>query len=194
MANFIQDDLAKVGIRMTPTPVDFNTLITNLQSDFQYDAILLGIQSGVPPDPTMMQNLWRSSGSLHFWFMKQVKPATPEEARIDTLMDEIIATHDLAQRKKAYKEIETLANEQALGHLAAKSHSKDSCQQSVWKSAAERAAPPDSLERRTDLREMTRQALCIFVLAVALLSAQGCRRRAAEVTEYQDRIPFRKNR
>jgi peptide/nickel transport system substrate-binding protein len=112
MANFIKDDLAKVGIKMTPTPVDFNTLITNLQSDFQYEAALLGIQSGVPPDPSMMQNLWRSSGSLHFWFMKQVKPATPEEARIDKLMDAIIATHDIAERKKAYKEIETIANEQ----------------------------------------------------------------------------------
>ena len=38
MANFIKDDLAKVGIRCTPAPVDFNTLITNLRQDFQYEA------------------------------------------------------------------------------------------------------------------------------------------------------------
>ena len=30
MANFIRDDLAKVGVRMTLTPIDFNTLITNI--------------------------------------------------------------------------------------------------------------------------------------------------------------------
>ena len=35
---------------VTLAPVDFNTLITNLRDDFQYDAILLGLQSGVPPD------------------------------------------------------------------------------------------------------------------------------------------------
>ncbi len=62
MANFIRDDLAKVGIKVTLVPVDFNTLITNLRDDFQYDAILLGLQSGVPPDPAMGQNVWRSSG------------------------------------------------------------------------------------------------------------------------------------
>ncbi len=42
-ANFIKDDLAKVGIRVTLTPVDFNSLITNLRNDLQYEAILLGI-------------------------------------------------------------------------------------------------------------------------------------------------------
>ena len=111
MMNFIKEDLAKVGINVVTGPVDFNTLITNLRSDFQYDAILLGLQSGVPPDPTMMQNAWRSSGLTHMWFLAQAKPDTPEEARIDQLMDAIRATHDLHARKKAYKEVETIANE-----------------------------------------------------------------------------------
>jgi peptide/nickel transport system substrate-binding protein len=113
MANFIKDDLAKVGINAIPTPIDFNALITNIRADFQYEAILLGVQSGIPPDPSMMQNLWRSSGSMHFWFLYQVKPHTPEELRIDQLLDVILGSHDLAARQKAYKEIETIANEQA---------------------------------------------------------------------------------
>ena len=36
MANFVRDDLAKVGIRVTLSVVDFNTLITNVSSDYQY--------------------------------------------------------------------------------------------------------------------------------------------------------------
>ena len=48
MANFIRDDLAKVGIKVTLVPVDFNTLVSNLRDDRQYDTILLGLQSGVP--------------------------------------------------------------------------------------------------------------------------------------------------
>ena len=95
MANFIRDDLAKVGIKVTLVPVDFNTLITNLREDFQYEAILLGLQSGVPPDPGMGQNVWRSSGRTHYWNMAQPKPETPEEARIDALMDVLVGTPDL---------------------------------------------------------------------------------------------------
>lgn len=113
MMNFIKADLAKVGINVITAPIDFNTLITNLRSDFQYDAILLGLQSGAPPDPTMMQNLWRSTGLTHFWFLTQPKPDTPQEARIDQLMDIIVGTPDLGERKKAYKEVETIANEMA---------------------------------------------------------------------------------
>jgi peptide/nickel transport system substrate-binding protein len=113
MMNFIKADLAKVGINVITAPVDFNTLITNLRSDFQYEAMLLGLQSGVPPDPTMMQNVWRSTGLTHSWFLTQVKPDTPEEARIDHLMDLILATHDIGARRKAYNEVETIANEMA---------------------------------------------------------------------------------
>ena len=113
MTNFVKEDLAKIGIQAIPGPVDFNTLITNLRADFQYEAILLGVQSGVPPDPSMMSNLWRSSGQLHQWFLTQRKPDTPEEARIDKLMDVIVGAQDLAERQKAYKEIETIANEQS---------------------------------------------------------------------------------
>ena len=45
MANFVKDDLAKVGIKMTLVPVDFNTLIVNLRNDFDYDAMLLGCRA-----------------------------------------------------------------------------------------------------------------------------------------------------
>jgi peptide/nickel transport system substrate-binding protein len=118
MTNFIKQDLAKVGINVIPAPIDFNTLITNLRADFQYEAMLLGIQSGVPPDPSMMQNTWRSSGLMHVWFIAQNKPDTPQEARIDQLMDHIMSTQDLEERRQAYKEIETIAGEQAwITHL-----------------------------------------------------------------------------
>lgn len=113
MANFVKDDLAKVGVRMTLTPVDFNTLITNLRNDFQYDSILLGLQSGVPPDPGNGQNVYRSSGITHHFFPSQLKPHTPEEARIDHLMDLLVASQDLSERKKHWEEIQNIWNEQS---------------------------------------------------------------------------------
>jgi peptide/nickel transport system substrate-binding protein len=113
MANFIRDDLAKVGIRVTLAPVDFNTLVVNLRDDFQYEAALLGLQTGVPPDPGMGQNVWRSSGRTHYWNPQQPKPETPQEARIDQLMDVIVGTPDLPTRQTAWKEVENTINEQA---------------------------------------------------------------------------------
>ena len=97
---------------MALAPVEFNTLITNLRAAFQYDAILMGRQSGSPPDPGMMQNVYRSSGITHFWNMAQPKPETPGEAPIDALMDEIVSVQNPVARKSAYKEVETIINEQ----------------------------------------------------------------------------------
>jgi peptide/nickel transport system substrate-binding protein len=113
MANFVREDLAKIGIRMTLVPVEFNTLITNLRSDFQYDSILLGLQSGVPPDPGNGQNVYRSSGATHNFFPGQLKPGTPEEARVDQLVDLLVSTQDLNERKKHWHEIENIWNEQS---------------------------------------------------------------------------------
>lgn len=113
MANFIRDDLAKVGIRVVLTPVDFNTLVVNIRDDYQYEAALLGLQTGVPPDPGMGQNVWRSSGRTHYWNPQQPKPETPQEARIDQLMDVIIGNPDLPARQAAWREVETIINEQA---------------------------------------------------------------------------------
>ncbi len=113
MANFIRDDLAKVGIRVVLTPVDFNTLVVNIRDDYQYEAALLGLQTGVPPDPGMGQNVWRSSGRTHYWNPQQPRPETPQEARIDRLMDVIVGNPDLPARQAAWKEVETIINEQA---------------------------------------------------------------------------------
>jgi peptide/nickel transport system substrate-binding protein len=112
MANFVRDDLARVGIRATLAPIEFNTLMTHLRDDFQYDCILLGIQTGVPPDPGMSQNTWRSSGRGHFWHILQNSPETPEEARIDSLMDGILSTTDPAERRRIWTEIQNIVNEQ----------------------------------------------------------------------------------
>ena len=111
-ANFIKDDLAKIGIQVDATPLEFNTLITNLRVDFQYESILLGLQSAVPPDPGMGQNVWRSSGLTHYWNIKQPKPETAAEARLDQLMDQNVLTMDLAERKRVWKEMQNLVNEE----------------------------------------------------------------------------------
>ena len=112
MINFVKDDLAKVGIRVTTGGADFSTLISNLREDFKYEAILLGGQTGVPPDPGMGQNVWKSSGPTHWWNMRQKRPETAAEARIDSLMDACVETIDMGRRKEAWEGIQRIVNDE----------------------------------------------------------------------------------
>jgi peptide/nickel transport system substrate-binding protein len=113
MANFIRDDLARIGVRMLLTPIDFNTLVSNIIDNFQYEAIILGFQSSVPPTPFGGQNVYRSSGESHFWFIRQQKPATSEEARINRALDEMLTTQDHQVQKAKWDEIANTMNDQA---------------------------------------------------------------------------------
>ena len=111
-ANFVKDDLAKIGIQVDPIPIEFNSLIVNLREDFQYESILLGLGSATPPDPGMGQNVFRSSGLTHYWNIKQPKPETAVEARIDALIEQNVTTMDMAVRKRTWLEIQNLINEE----------------------------------------------------------------------------------
>jgi ABC-type transport system substrate-binding protein len=75
--------------------------------------MMLGFQSSVPPTPFGGQNVWRSSGESHNWFVRQQKPATALEARIDRALDEMIMTQDHHQQLERWKEIQNIVNDQA---------------------------------------------------------------------------------
>ena len=110
-ATLIADDLSKIGIRCTPTPLEFNAVTTRLGKTYDYEAALLGLSGGVPPDPVMSRNVFKSSGRTHFWNPEQKTPATPWEARVDSLMDAQIATNDEAARKAAFDEVQKIVGE-----------------------------------------------------------------------------------
>ena len=80
--------------------------------EFDDDAILLGLQSATPPDPGMGQNVWKSSGLTHYWNIKQPKPETETEAKIDQLMEQNVTTIDMAERHRTWTEMQNLLNEQ----------------------------------------------------------------------------------
>lgn len=114
IATLLQDDLAKVGIRLIPTGMDFNTLVTKVRNEFDYDACLLGLSSAVPADPGMGANFWKSTGLTHYWDIGQPegRPDTPAEARIDALFQQHVSTPDLAARKALYREMAQTLNDE----------------------------------------------------------------------------------
>ncbi len=113
MTNFVRDDLARIGIQATAVPVDFKTLLAGVRESFDYDAVLLGLQTGVPPDPAMGQNVWRSSGATHFWAMRQPHPATAAEAEMDRLLTQNITATDSTARHRTWHDIQQITNDQA---------------------------------------------------------------------------------
>jgi len=111
-SDLIRDDLAKVGIRVTLSQVDIKTLVTNFRSDFDYEALLLGLGSAVPSDPAMAGNFYRSSGATHYWNVRQRNPATEAEREIDSLFEIHADTLDAAVRHATWTRIQNLLNQQ----------------------------------------------------------------------------------
>lgn len=111
LMQFVREDLARIGVRCIPVTMEFLTLMDHVRTGRGYDAALLGLGSGVPPDPLMSQNVWRSSGNSHFWNLAP-DPPTRAEARVDSLLDRMAAILDLAERRRLWSAIEAIVIEE----------------------------------------------------------------------------------
>jgi peptide/nickel transport system substrate-binding protein len=107
-AALIQDDLAKIGVRVTIVALDFPSLLERVTRTFDYDACLLGFSS-VDLDPSGQMNLWLSSANAHAWNPEQKAPATEWEAEIDRLMERQAAEPVPAKRKAAFDRVQEIA-------------------------------------------------------------------------------------
>ena len=111
-AAFVARNLQAIGIKATSTPIDFNTLVEIMESTFNYDAMVLGWRSGVPPGPPNVKNIILSSAQNHTHFPNQKTPSTDWEARLDELVKKIDETLDLAERKRLFAEVQGIWSEQ----------------------------------------------------------------------------------
>lgn len=111
MATVIQEDLAKLGIRMQPTPIEFQALTQRWSQSYDYDAVLLGL-SVTDPDPSSYTTLLQSASGNHQWYPKQPRPATEWEARIDQLDTQQAHETDPVRRKAIFRDIQLIIAEQ----------------------------------------------------------------------------------
>ena len=111
IALMIQEDLKRLGFKVTYQPIEFNALIDKADNSFDYDCILLNL-GGSGADPSNSLNNMKSSGFDHVWFPRQKTPSTDWEARMDYLMDANLKTLDFAERKKSYDEVQAILSEQ----------------------------------------------------------------------------------
>lgn len=111
MAALVQQDLAKLGIRVNVVPLDFPSLVERISRSSDYEACLLGF-ANVDFDPNAQMNVFLSSASNHPWNPRQPKPATAWEAEIDGLMTAQAALADVRQRKAKFDRVQRILWEQ----------------------------------------------------------------------------------
>ncbi|HWP44715.1 MAG TPA: ABC transporter substrate-binding protein, partial [Blastocatellia bacterium] len=108
IAKYLQD----VGIKARAVPVALQVIAEKAQSNYDFDAILLGWGSGVPPGPINSKNILLSSGLQHICFPSQKSPSSEWEARVDELVHRVSQSADQAERKRLYAEIQRIWSEQ----------------------------------------------------------------------------------
>jgi peptide/nickel transport system substrate-binding protein len=105
VGQMIAADLKEIGIDCKAQVLDFQQIITNLKDDYSYEAVLLGLGSGVPPHPAMGRNVWLSSGETHWGNPEQKSPMTEWEAKIDSLYNGMKKVFKLEEQVALYGQI-----------------------------------------------------------------------------------------
>ncbi|MBQ7159760.1 MAG: ABC transporter substrate-binding protein [Treponema sp.] len=111
IVQIIVDECKKEGITITPRPTDFQKLVDQLMSTYDWQTLIIGLTGGAV-FPTQGSNVWVSDGNLHLWHPLQEKPATDWEARIDYLYHEAACIMDYEKAKPYWDEYQQILLEQ----------------------------------------------------------------------------------
>ena len=104
--NIIAGELRELGMKINSTPIEFNALVNQLMSEWDFDTIVIGLTGGV--EPHSGSNVWPSDTHLHMWNPQQESPATEWEARIDELFELGASAIETEQRVKYYNEFQEI--------------------------------------------------------------------------------------
>jgi len=110
IASIIVDELGKAGIKVNIRATDFQKLVEQISSTYDWQTIMIGL--GANFFPIQGSNVWPSSGNLHLWHPLQQKAATDWEARIDYLYNEGSYTIDREKAQIIWDEYQRLILEQ----------------------------------------------------------------------------------
>lgn len=111
IAQIITDECKKEGIIVTPRPTDFQKLVDQLMSTYDWQTIMIGFGGG-SIFPSQGSNVWVSDGNLHLWYPLQKSPATEWEARIDEIYHKAKCIVDYEKAKPYWDEYQQIFLEQ----------------------------------------------------------------------------------
>ena len=111
----IQQDLAKIGIKVDFQPIAFNTLVTKIQDSLNWECHLIGFTGGVEPHGGT--TIWSTEGRLHSFNQNREDPPivgreiADWEREIAQLYIRGAQEFDEAKRKEIYGKTQILAQE-----------------------------------------------------------------------------------
>jgi peptide/nickel transport system substrate-binding protein len=105
-ATALQEQLRQIGLPVDVVTLDPGALVKRW-TDEDYDSIYFGVQASAT-DPALNPEFWFSSGHFHFWNPAQATPSTDWERRIDDLMRLQSAAPQLADRQRAFAEVQRI--------------------------------------------------------------------------------------
>jgi len=110
IAAIVRRDLELLGMKVNFLGLEFNSLVSKLMANYEWDAIIIGLTGGL--EPHFGKNVWVSNGQLHFWNPGQTSPTTSWEKRVDEIFTEGVQILDDAKRKPLYDEWQRIVSQE----------------------------------------------------------------------------------
>lgn len=111
IAQIISDECKKEGITINVRQTDFQRLVEQLTSTYDWQSLIIGLGGG-NIFPTQGSNVWVSSGNLHMWYPLQKEPATEWEKRVDYLYNTARCIVDSEKARPLWEEYQRIYLEQ----------------------------------------------------------------------------------
>lgn len=111
IAQIISDECKKEGITINVRQTDFQRLVEQLTSAYDWQSLIIGLGGG-NIFPTQGSNVWVSGGNLHMWYPLQKEPATEWEKRVDYLYNTAKCIVDTEKARPLWEEYQRIYLEQ----------------------------------------------------------------------------------
>jgi peptide/nickel transport system substrate-binding protein len=111
MATMIQEDLAKIGVKVTISALEDKAFSELMRKSLKYEAAIFGI-SPTDTDPSTLSSLLKTGGGQRFWFLNQKQASADWEKQMDQLMDEQSTESIAAKRREKFNEVQKIFAEQ----------------------------------------------------------------------------------
>lgn len=111
IAQIITDECKKEGITVNVRQTDFQKLVEQLTSAYDWQSLIIGLNGG-NVFPTQGSNVWVSSGNLHMWNPLQKSPQTQWEERVDYVYNTAKCIVDVEKARPYWEEYQRIILEQ----------------------------------------------------------------------------------
>ncbi len=118
----IKKDLDRIGLDVSYTPLEFNNLVTKIDTAGEWHAMIMGLTGGI--EPHFGANVWKTDGNVHMYNQRPVNPDDETdwdrwkaglrdwEYRIEEIYERGVEELDQTKRKAIYDEWQEIVAEE----------------------------------------------------------------------------------